>query len=111
MSSDAKANFVDSEQLEQLVNSEKLVVVDYTASWCGPCKVVAPLIDRLATEYSDRATVVKVDIDQNPESSKKYGIKSIPAVMVFKDGKMVENLFGSKPYETYSNILETQTRL
>lgn len=119
MTSVAKANFVDSEQLEQLVNSEKLVVVDYTATWCGPCKVVAPLIDRLATEYSDkpngmatlRATVVKVDIDQNPDSAKKYGIRSIPAVMVFRDGEIAENLFGSQPYETYSNILETQIRL
>ena len=111
MTSVTKANFVNSEELEQLVTSEKLVVVDYTATWCGPCKVVSPLIDQLATEYSDRSTVVKVDIDENPDSAKKYGIRSIPAVLVFKDGEMVENLFGSQSYETYSNILETQTRL
>ena len=106
-----KANYVNSEELETLITAEKLVVVDYTAIWCGPCKVVAPTIDRLAKEYSDRATVVKVDVDQNKDNAKKYGIRSIPAVLVFKNGELVESLFGTKPYETYSNILETQLRL
>ena len=110
MTSDTKAEYVDTEQLEKLITDEKLVLVDYTASWCGPCKVIAPLIDRLATEYSDRATVVKVDLDQNKESAKKYGIRSIPAVLVFKNGEMVENVFGSQPYETYNDILEAQTK-
>ncbi|MGD1919022.1 MAG: thioredoxin [Pleurocapsa sp.] len=95
MTSVTKANFVDSEKLEQLITEEKLVLVDYTATWCGPCKVIAPLIDRLATEYSDRVTIVKVDLDQNQESAKKYGIRSIPAVLVFKDGEIVEIVFGS----------------
>ena len=111
MTSVIKADYANSEQLEQLIAREKLVLVDYTATWCGPCKVVAPTIDRLATEYGDRTTVVKVDIDENRESAKKYGIKSIPAVLVFKDGEVVENLFGIQPYETYSNILETNLRL
>jgi len=111
MTSDTKASSVNTEELKQLITDNQLVVVDYTATWCGPCKMVAPLIDRLATEYSDRASVVKVDIDQNPESAKEYGIKSIPAVLVFRDGELVENLFGKQPYETYSNILETQIRL
>ncbi|BAZ46885.1 thioredoxin [Chondrocystis sp. NIES-4102] len=111
MSSVIKANFVDSEELNQLITEQKLVVVDYTATWCGPCKIVAPLIDQLASEYGDRATVVKVDIDANKDSAKKYGIRSIPAILVFRDGEVVENLFGAQPYETYSNILETQLRL
>lgn len=111
MTSVIKADYANGEQLEKLIASEKLVMVDYTATWCGPCKVVAPTIDRLATEYSDRVTVVKVDIDENRESAKNYGIKSIPAVLVFKDGEIVENLFGIQPYETYSNILETNLRL
>ncbi len=110
MTSVTKANFVDSEKLEQLITEEKLVLVDYTATWCGPCKVIAPLIDRLATEYSDRVTIVKVDLDQNQESAKKYGIRSIPAVLVFKDVEIVENVFGSQPYETYNDILETQIK-
>ncbi len=110
MTSDTKANYVDADRLEQLITEEKLVLVDYTASWCGPCKVIAPLIDRLATEYSDRATIVKVDLDQNKESAKKYGIRSIPAVLIFKDGEVVENVFGSKPYEAYKDMLEAQTK-
>lgn len=111
MTSVNQADYVNSEELETLITAEKLVVVDYTATWCSPCKVVAPTIDRLATEYSDRATVVKVDIDENRESAKKYGIRSIPAILVFRDGEAIENLFGIQSYETYSNILETQLRL
>ncbi|MEO1693271.1 MAG: thioredoxin [Cyanobacteria bacterium J06631_6] len=111
MTSITKASFVDHNEFEQLIKDNKLVVADYTATWCGPCKVVAPLIDKLAEEYSDRVTVVKIDIDQNKDAAKKYGIRSIPAVLVFRDGEVVENTFGSQPYETYSNILETQLRL
>ncbi|MEO0012995.1 MAG: thioredoxin [Cyanobacteriota bacterium] len=111
MTSQAKANYVNESEFNQLLTDEKLVVADYTASWCGPCKVVAPLMDQLATEYRDRATVVKIDIDENKDNAKKYGIRSIPAVLVFRDGEMVESSFGSKPYETYSNILETQLKL
>ena len=111
MTSVAKASFVDQSEFEQLIQDNKIVLADYTATWCGPCKVVAPLIDQLATEYKDRVTVVKIDIDQNPDAAKKHGIRSIPAVLVFRDGEVVENTFGSQPYEFYSNILETQLRL
>ena len=111
MTSITKANFVNHNELEQLIKDNKLVVADYTATWCGPCKVVAPLIDKLATEYSDRATVVKIDIDENKEAANKYGIRSIPAVLFFHNGEMVKNTFGSQPYETYSNILETQLKV
>jgi thioredoxin 1 len=68
-------------------------------------------MDRLATEYDGRATVVKIDIDQNKDNAKKYGIRSIPAVLMFKDGELVENLVGKLPYETFSNALETHLRL
>ncbi len=111
MTTVTKANFANEGEFNQLLSNEKLVVADYTATWCGPCRVVAPLIDQLASEYSDRATVIKIDIDENKDIAKKYGIRSIPAVLVFRDGEVVESLFGSKPYETYSNILETQLRL
>ena len=119
MTSVTKANFVNNSEFEQLLTDNKLVVADYTATWCGPCRVVAPLIDKLASEYGDkpdgiatqRATVVKIDIDENPEAAKKHGIRSIPAVLVFKDGEVVESFFGSQPYETYSNAVETQLKL
>ena len=111
MTSETKANFADKSEFEQLLADNKLVVADYTATWCGPCRVVAPLIDKLSGEYNGRATVVKIDIDENADVAKKYGIKSIPAVLVFKDGEVVESFFGSQPYETYSNAVETQLKL
>ncbi|MDJ0533113.1 MAG: thioredoxin [Xenococcaceae cyanobacterium MO_207.B15] len=105
------AQYVQERELEELLANEKLVVVDYTATWCGPCRLISPLIDHLATEYDGRATVVKIDIDQNKDNTKKYGIRSIPAVLMFKDGELVENLVGKLPYETFSNALETHLRL
>ena len=105
------AEYVESSEFEQLLANEKLVVADYTATWCGPCRLIAPLMDRLATEYANRATVVKIDIDKNKDNAKKYGIRSIPAVLMFKNGELVENLVGKLPYESFSNALETHLRL
>lgn len=110
MTSITKANFVNENEFDQLLTDQKIVVADYTATWCGPCRVVAPLIDKLATEYSEKVSVVKIDIDENKDNAKKYGIRSIPAVLVFRNGELVESLFGSKPYETYSEIVETQLK-
>ncbi len=105
------AQYVQESEFDQLLANEKLVVADYTATWCGPCRLISPLIDRLATEYAGRATVVKIDIDKNKDNAKKYGIRSIPAVLMFKDGELVENLVGKLPYETFSNALETHLKL
>lgn len=111
MTSITKANFVEQDEFDQLITDNKLVVADYTAPWCGPCRVVAPLIDKLASEYGDRVSVVKVDTDKSKENAKKYGIRSIPAVLFFRDGEVVENLFGLQSYEAYSEILEAQLKL
>ena len=101
-----KATYIQNSEFEQLLTDEGPVVVDYTATWCGPCRVISPFIDKLAEEYEGRAKVVKIDIDQNKESAKKYGIRSIPAVLIFKGGEVVEKLVGKAPYETFSNALE-----
>lgn len=101
-----KANFIQADEFDQLLNAEKPLVIDYTATWCGPCRLVAPLIDQLAGEYQDRANVVKVDIDQNRDHAKQFGIKSIPAVLIFKGGEVVETLVGKASYETFSQALE-----
>jgi len=111
MTSPTKANFVEQSEFDKSITNNKLVVSYYTAPSCGPCKVVTPLIEKLALEYADRVAVIKVDIDQNPDNAQKYGIRSIPAVLVFRDGEVIENLFGLNPYEAFSNILETQLRL
>ncbi|WP_036478170.1 thioredoxin [Myxosarcina sp. GI1] len=106
MTSSNQAQYVEADEFDRLLNDESVVVADYTASWCGPCRVTAPLIDRLAEEYQDRATVVKIDIDKHKDTAKKYGIRSIPAVLMFKDGEQVENLVGKLPYEDYSEAIE-----
>jgi thioredoxin 1 len=82
------------------------MVVDCTATWCGPCKLISPLIDQLADEYGDRAKVYKLDIDANKPIAKQFGLKSIPAVLFFKDGELMETLLGVKTYEIFSGTLE-----
>lgn len=101
------ATFIENEAaFETLLSEESLMVVDCTATWCGPCKVVAPLMDQLAEEYRDRAKVFKLDLDENKALAKRFGIKSIPAVMFFKGGELSETLIGVKPYEIFSETLE-----
>jgi thioredoxin 1 len=95
----------DEAEFDTLLETAPLFVVDCTASWCGPCKLIAPLIDQLAEEYSDRAKVFKLDLDANKPIASRFGIRSIPAVMIFKQGELAETLVGAKPYEEFSNAL------
>ena len=96
----------DETEFDSLVANESLLVVDCTASWCGPCKLVAPLMDQLADQYADRVKVFKLDLDANKPVAKRFGIRSIPAVMLFKGGELVETLIGVKPYEEFSSAVE-----
>lgn len=101
----AAAYIQDETEFNTLLETEPLFVVDCTATWCGPCKLVAPLMDQLAEEYSDRAKVFKLDLDTNKPVAKRFGIKSIPAVMIFKQGELAETVVGAKPYEEFSSAL------
>ena len=92
-------------EFDTLLATEPLFVVDCTASWCGPCKLVAPLIDQLANEYSARAKVFKLDLDAHKPVAKRFGIRSIPAVMIFQQGELAETIVGAKPYEDFSSAL------
>lgn len=96
----------DETEFDSLLANESLLVVDCTATWCGPCKLVAPLMDQLADEYGGRVKVFKLDLDTNQPVAKRFGIKSIPAVMFFKGGELTETLVGVKPYEEFSSIVE-----
>ena len=101
------ATFIQDEtEFDSLLANESLLVVDCTASWCGPCKLVAPLMDQLADQYTDRVKVFKLDLDANKPVAKRFGIRSIPAVMLFKGGELVETLIGVKPYEEFSGAVE-----
>ena len=110
MSTKIEATYIQQEDFEQLITNNEVVVVDYTAVWCGPCRVVAPLMDRLATEYQGKAVVVKVDLDKNPDNPKKYGVRSIPTVLIFKNGEVAETLVGKASYEVFSNAVEKQLK-
>jgi thioredoxin 1 len=87
----------DSSFEQEVLQSSVPVLVDFWAEWCGPCKMLAPTIDQLSVEYSGKLKVVKVDVDQNNEISGRYGIMSIPTVMLFKDGHAVEKIVGAIP--------------
>lgn len=96
----------DEAAFDTLITSNPLTVIDFTASWCGPCKLVGPLMDQLAAEYGDKITVAKLDIDTNKPVAKRFGIKSIPAVLYFKQGEQVDIVIGAKPYSEFSTTLE-----
>ena len=97
------ARFLQNEsELDALLAKESLVVVDCMASWCGSCKLVTPLIDKLAEAYCDRAHVMKIDFDTNRQIHKRFGLKGMPAVMIFKNGELLETLTGVKPYQAYT---------
>jgi len=78
----------DAEFEQEVLNSDRPVLVDYWAEWCGPCKMIAPVLEEIADEYSDRVKVAKVDIDQNAAIAQKFGIRGIPTLMIFKDGQI-----------------------
>lgn len=97
------ARFIENEaEFNALLAEDRPLVVDCTAAWCGPCKLVAPLMDRLAADYRDRINVFKLDLDANKTVASRFGIKSIPAVMFFKGGKLKETLAGVNPYEVFN---------
>jgi thioredoxin 1 len=81
----------------EVLKSPTPVLVDFWAEWCGPCKMIAPTIDQLATEYAGRLKVVKVDVDENGEVPIRYGVQGIPTLLLFKDGNVVEKLIGAYP--------------
>jgi thioredoxin 1 len=80
-----------------VLSSSKPVLVDFWAEWCGPCRMVSPILDELATEYADKITIVKVNVDNEPGLAQQYGITGIPALQVFQNGTVVKSMVGAKP--------------
>lgn len=91
---------------EVVLQSDKPVMVDFWAAWCGPCRMVGPIIDELSQEYKGKAVVGKVDVDANQEFAAKYGVRNIPTVLVFKGGELVNRQVGVAPKTTYSEALD-----
>ncbi|MFP9127095.1 thioredoxin [Niallia sp. BSM11] len=82
-----------------------VVLADFWAPWCGPCKMIAPVLEELDSEIGDKVKIVKIDVDENQESASKFGVMSIPTLLVFKDGEVVDKVVGFQPKEALSELL------
>ena len=91
---------------EQVIKASNPVLVDFWAEWCGPCRALAPKLEEISTEMEGKVIVVKVNIDENPNSPAKYGVKGIPTMILFKDGKEVEQVVGNQPKERIMTLIK-----
>lgn len=91
---------------EMVLKSDKPVVVDFWAAWCGPCRMVGPIIDQISEEYEGKAVVGKVDVDANQEFAAKYGVRNIPTVLVFQNGEVVGRQVGVAPKNAYTDAID-----
>jgi len=98
--------FTDQNFSTEVLQSDKAVLVDFWAVWCGPCKMIAPFVEELAGEFEGKAKIGKLDVDNNQESAIKYGVRSIPTVLIFKGGKVVDTIIGAVPKVQLKQKLE-----
>lgn len=89
--------FTDNNFEQEVINSDKPVLIDFWAVWCGPCKIIAPIVEELSAEYEGKAKIGKLDVDENQQVSIKYGVRSIPTLLIFKDGKVKDTIIGAVP--------------
>lgn len=101
-----KAIEITDANFDEITNTDKPVLVDFWAEWCGPCKMIGPVVEELAGDYEGKAIIGKVDVDSNPGTSAKFGIRSIPTLLVIKNGKIVEKQVGAVPKSVLSQKLE-----
>jgi thioredoxin 1 len=102
----AAAQVTDATFKQEVLDSEIPVLVDFWAPWCGPCRMVAPIVDEISTQYEGQVKVVKVNTDENPTVASQYGIRSIPTLMIFKGGQRVDMVVGAVPKTTLATTLE-----
>ena len=97
---------ITNDNFESVMNSGKPVVLDFWATWCGPCKKIAPVIEELAEQYADQVIVGKVDVEENDDISFKYGIRNIPTVLFIKDGQVIDKIVGATAKAAYEEKIK-----
>jgi thioredoxin 1 len=95
----------DAQWADEVLQSDTPVLVDFWAEWCGPCRTVGPIVDEIADENGDRIKVLKLNVDENPNTAREYGVMSIPTLLVFKDGQPEKRIVGAKPKSALMNDL------
>jgi len=98
--------FTDASFEQDVLESQKPVLIDFWAVWCGPCRMVGPVVEQLATEYAGKIKVGKVDVDNNPQTAMKYGIRSIPSILLFKNGVVVDSVVGAVPKQNLIKMID-----
>ena len=98
--------FTDSNFKDELTSNEQLVVVDFWAEWCGPCKMIAPILDAIADEYGDKIAIAKVNIDENTQTPREYGVRGIPTLLLFKGGSVVATKVGALTKSQLASFLD-----
>jgi len=98
--------FTDANFQETVLDSEKVAIVDFWAEWCGPCRMVGPIVEQLAEEYKDQANIGKVNVDHNQETAAKYGVRNIPTILFIKGGEVVDKQVGAVPKSVLENKLK-----
>jgi len=107
MAQDAKyVTLTDDNFQDEVLNADMPVLVDFWATWCGPCRVIAPVIEELASDFEGRAKIAKLDVDHNPKVAMDFGVRSIPTLLFFKDGRVVDQLVGTAPKRVLAGKLE-----
>jgi len=102
---------INASNFEEVLNTDKPVMIDFWAAWCGPCRMIAPIVDELTEEYKDKAVIAKVDVDSNQEIAMKYGVRNIPTILFIKNGEVVDKSVGAVPKNVLSDKIDAQLAL
>lgn len=104
----AKTLVLTDSTFDEAIKSDKPVLVDFWAEWCGPCKMIGPAVEELANDYDGKAVVAKLNVDENPQVTARFGVRSIPTLLVFKNGQIVDKQIGAVPKSVLSSKLQAQ---
>lgn len=100
------ADVTDSTFEAEVLNSDRPVILDFWAEWCAPCRAISPIIKQLATDYEGKVKVLKMNIDENPQTPGRYGVRAIPTVLAFRNGQVVEQLQGARPKAAFEEMVQ-----